>query len=78
MSPVTVMSGASLGTAVHQLPTVVGQSKSYTQMLANGPTTVKMTNGTHLEIKKELSDSVQGDKIFGFNFSKNVLSIIYT
>nr|KAG5714665.1 hypothetical protein BaRGS_000153 [Batillaria attramentaria] len=53
MSPVTVVSGA----AVHQLPSVVGQPKQY---MANGPVSTKMTNGTHVELKKDVADAVQG------------------
>ncbi|XP_025083601.1 forkhead box protein K1-like isoform X2 [Pomacea canaliculata] len=60
MSPVTVMSGTVPGVAMHQLPSVVGQPKQYNQILANGPATAKMANGTHIEIKKETLDAAQG------------------
>ncbi|KAL8567602.1 hypothetical protein ACOMHN_054415 [Nucella lapillus] len=50
-------SSSAPGAAMHQLPTVVGQSKQYTQIL-NGPSSI--SNGTHIEIKKDISDAVQG------------------
>lgn len=51
MSPVTMSAGSLHNTvAIHQLPTVVGQPKQFTQIL-NGPTTIKMTNGTHIDPK---------------------------
>lgn len=60
MSPITMTTSALPSAAVHQLPTVVGQPKQYAQVL-NGPaTTAKMTNGTHIEVKKDVSDAVQG------------------
>lgn len=63
MSPITMTTSALTNAAVHQLPTVVGQPKQYAQVL-NGPaTTAKMTNGTHIEIKKDISDAVQGTDI---------------
>jgi hypothetical protein len=51
MSPV-IMSASTLSSAaaLHQLPTVVGQPKQYTQIL-NGPLATKMTNGTHIDPK---------------------------
>lgn len=54
------MSGTVPGVAMHQLPSVVGQPKQYNQILANGPATAKMANGTHIEIKKETLDAAQG------------------
>ena len=60
MSPVTMTTSSLPSAAVHQMPAVVGQPKQYTQVL-NGPAAgPKITNGTHFELKKEISDAVQG------------------
>ncbi|XP_076452970.1 forkhead box protein K1-like [Babylonia areolata] len=60
LSPVTMSSSSVPSAAMHQMPTIVGQPKQYTQVL-NGPSsTPKISNGTHIEIKKDISDAVQG------------------
>lgn len=56
LSPVTV--SASVGqAAIHQLPSVISKPKIFMttpgQVLVNGPTGATLTNGTHLEIKRE-------------------------
>lgn len=71
MSPVTVVSGA----AVHQLPSVIGQPKQYSQVMANGPVT-KMTNGTHLELKKDVADAVQGVVSLSGGASQKIASLM--
>ncbi|KAK3089430.1 hypothetical protein FSP39_003546 [Pinctada imbricata] len=66
LSPVTAASSTAYnasnvsGTAVHQLPTVITKPKvivtNAAQVVLNGPSTIphsNLTNGTHLEIKKE-------------------------
>ena len=66
LSPVTVTASTVYnpssvsGAAVHQLPTVITKPKvivtNAAQVVLNGPSSVphtNLTNGTHLEIKKE-------------------------
>lgn len=54
MSPVTVSASTA---AVHQLPSVIAKPKIIManpgQVLLNGPIGTTLTNGTHLEIKRE-------------------------
>lgn len=56
VSPVTITASAAQ-VAVHQLPSVIGKPKIFMagpgQMLVNGPSGTPVTNGTHLEIKRE-------------------------
>lgn len=56
MSPVTVTSSTGQA-AVHQLPSVIAKPKIIMttpgQVVLNGPTATPLTNGTHLEIKRE-------------------------
>lgn len=63
-SPVTMTATTTLSTtgtsAIHQLPTMITKPKvivtNATQVVLNGPaghTNSSLTNGTHMEIKKE-------------------------
>lgn len=64
LSPVTVT--ASNGTAIHQLPPIITKPQIIVsnpgQVILNGPAIAgtTLTNGTHLEIKKENADFSQG------------------
>ncbi|KAH9512274.1 Forkhead box protein K1 [Bulinus truncatus] len=59
MSPVTVTASTA---AVHQLPSVIAKPKIIMttpgQVLLNGPSGQALTNGTHLEIKRENGEAV--------------------
>ncbi|KAK7002820.1 forkhead box protein K1 [Biomphalaria glabrata] len=59
MSPVTVSASTA---AVHQLPSVIAKPKIIManpgQVLLNGPIGTTLTNGTHLEIKRENGEAV--------------------
>lgn len=68
LSPVTVTATSSLNptatSAIHQLPTVITKPKvivsNATQVVLNGPTAVSsLTNGSHMEIKKEINPQLQ-------------------
>lgn len=69
LSPVTVTATSSLNptatSAIHQLPTVITKPKvimsNATQVVLNGPSAVSsLTNGSHMEIKKEINPQLQG------------------
>ncbi|CAL1528825.1 unnamed protein product [Lymnaea stagnalis] len=59
MSPITVTSSTA---AIHQLPSVIAKPKIIMttpgQVLVNGPSVTALTNGTHLEIKRENGEAV--------------------
>ncbi|XP_050394460.1 forkhead box protein K2 [Patella vulgata] len=81
LSPVTVVANAP--TAMHQMPSVITKPKIFVtnagqQVLLNGPliSGSPITNGTHLEIKKENPDHGQG--IINTSASQKVASLMAT